>query len=499
MTSTSNRQAIQFRALSQLSKIIGGTTNSDRAVLESFNALSELLQLKRVMFGTRRPETGQIEIIAALGFGDSAKKNELYQLGSTLIETVIRSGYPEANSTESSRIICVPVRVRSRTIGSLLIEQDKKMEHLPVEEEVNFLRIVASLLGQAVELQNRIGRSLPTGRTDIKGESGNGKTLVGTSLPLRKVLEAIERVGPGDATVLIRGESGTGKELVAHAIHAASARHQASLVKVVCASLPESLLEDALFGHERGAFTGAGERKNGYLEEAAGGTVFLDEIGDVPFTTQIKLLRFLQEKTFERLGGTRPIQVNVRVIAATNHNLEELVRGGRFREDLFYRLNVVPIYLPLLRSRPDDIPLLVDYFVKVLSQSYHKEIVFSDDAIHKLQEYSWPGNVRELENFIERLIVLAPDALITAQDIVLPTIHTGLATSRSTEADRAGLIEPATTVKPLKDAEREQVIQALEEAGGIQQRAARALGITPRQLAYRIKKYDIARRSVSFE
>ncbi len=503
------RQGERLAALSEISKLVVGTTDADRATLEVFNALRDRFKILGGLLGLRNQESGKVEVVAASGFPSKLRRDAHFRWASTLLEDVVRTGYAQVianvreESTEKTALsnedqtwaVCVPIRVRGRTSGALWIEQGYTDKAGPFEEAVNFLRIVAAIVGQAYELQLRFGRTQQSSRSGDAEEFSGSRLIIGTSPVIREVLQAIDQVGPGGATVLIRGESGTGKELVAKALHQVSPRKGGPFVKVVCAALPETLLETALFGHERGAFTGATERKHGFLEEASGGTLFLDEIGEISPSTQIKLLRFLQERTFERVGGTKPISVDVRIITATNRDLELEVSRGQFREDLYYRLNVVPITLPPLRERAEDIPLLIEHFVNELSQHYKKEIVFAGDAVRKMQEYDWPGNVRELENFIERLMVLAPDRLITAKDIVLPRTQTRL---QPTSIQKPVSTELPSTRPTLHEIEREQVVKALELAGGVQTVAARQLGISPRQLAYRVKKYQIARKTVKY-
>jgi two-component system NtrC family response regulator len=296
-----------------------------------------------------------------------------------------------------------------------------------------------------------------------------------------EVLSLVRRVAASEATVLIRGESGTGKELIAKAIHYASPRSSGPLIKVNCAALPETLLESELFGHERGAFTGAVETRKGRFELADGGTLFLDEIGDLPLHLQAKLLRVLQEKEFERVGSSRSIRVNVRILSATHRDLEALVKAGRFREDLYYRLNVVTIALPPLRERRQDLPLLIDHFVRVFAEKNGKKVRgFTSAAREILLRYDYPGNVRELENIIERAIVLTRDDIIGTAD--LPLLVQEPQVEKSGESCLPAVVEGV---------ERQMIRAALARAGGVQTRAAEALGISERALRYKLKKYGL--------
>jgi len=300
--------------------------------------------------------------------------------------------------------------------------------------------------------------------------------LIGKSAAMQRVFEAIETVGPTDATVLVTGDSGTGKELVARAIHAASPRRFHPLVVIHCGALTETLLESELFGHEKGAFTGAQYRKKGKFEIAEGGTVFLDEIGDISLKTQTDLLRVLQEREITRVGGTQPIRVDFRCVAATNKDLEKLIAEGTFRPDLFYRLNVFRIDIPPLRERREDIPPLVDHFVRKFSQAMAKRIVrVAPEAMALLQSCDWPGNVRELENAVERAMVVASPAgeapELRPEDFTL-------------KLDRSG-----ASSRTLEDAERTHILRVLEECGGNQTRAAEALDIDRVTLYNKLKRY----------
>ena len=305
--------------------------------------------------------------------------------------------------------------------------------------------------------------------------------IVGDSGRMMEVLSLVRRVAPSEATVLIRGESGTGKELIAKAIHYASPRASGPLVKVNCAALPETLLESELFGHEKGAFTGAVGRRKGRFETADGGTLFLDEIGDLPLPLQAKLLRVLQEKEFERVGSSAPLRVDVRILAATHRDLEALAKAGRFRDDLYYRLNVVTIVLPPLRERRQDLPSLIDHFLKLFAEKDRKKIRgFTPEARDALLRYDYPGNVRELENIVERAVVLTRDEVIGRADLPLLVQENG-----AEESERKSL--PAT----VEGIERRMIADALSQAEGVQTRAAELLGISERALRYKLKKYGL--------
>ncbi len=307
--------------------------------------------------------------------------------------------------------------------------------------------------------------------------------IIGESLAMRGLLSLIRKVSPTDSTVLVLGESGTGKELVATSIHENSERKDKPLIKLNCAAIPEELLESELFGHEKGAFTGANKFKPGKFDMADGGTIFLDEIGDMPLNLQAKILRVLQEQEFYRVGGSRTIKVDVRVIGSTNKNLEKMVREGTFREDLFYRLNVFTLHLPPLRERKEDIPQLVDYFL----QNLPKKVEISSVALQMLIAYSWPGNIRELKNTIESASVIAENGYI--EPAQLSSNISGIFSDRDQTDLRLPVNLPLD--ERLREIEKGMIIEALRKTGGVQVRATELLGINQRSLWHRIKKYGI--------
>ncbi len=359
-------------------------------------------------------------------------------------------------------------------------------------EDFRFLAIVSLLVAQFVSLNMQVeereailSREIGSLKAEIS-EKYNHFFMVGKSPVMVEVQKLVEKVAPSRASVLLLGESGTGKTLVARIIHEMSDRVSRPFVKVNCAALPENLLESELFGHEKGAFTGATQSKPGRLEEADGGTLFLDEVGELSMAIQAKLLRFLQDREFERLGSTKTRKVNVRILAATNVDLSKAMHEGLFREDLYYRLNVFPIRAPALRERREDIPHLIEYFTQRLNKEYARTLSISPEALKILCNSDWPGNVRELENLLERLIIIMGDEEIGGRDLSLY----GLAHDRKAAA-RKEEVEAATTPTPLWEVERREVIGALERSGWIQSRAARELGLTLRQLGYRVKKFGL--------
>jgi two-component system response regulator HydG len=305
-------------------------------------------------------------------------------------------------------------------------------------------------------------------------------SIIGTSLAMKKLFETLSLVAPTEATILLLGESGTGKELMANAIHQNSPRRERPYVKVNCAALPETLLESELFGHEKGAFTGAIDKKKGRFELADGGTIFLDEIGEMSLPTQTKILRVLQEREFEPVGGTKTIKVDVRIVAATNKQLEEEVKRRTFREDLYYRINVVPITIPPLRERREDIPLLTEHFLRIYSEKNKRAIRrFEQGVIEAFMQHSWPGNVRELENIVERMVIMSKGDAIALDG--LPPALAG--------QQQEGKSTPLPT--SLKDIERDSIVKTLEQTGGNRTKTAAILGITRKTLQNKIKEYGI--------
>ena len=314
---------------------------------------------------------------------------------------------------------------------------------------------------------------------------------VGESEPMKRVFKLLARVAPSDSTVHIYGESGTGKELVARAIHDASPRKDGPFMKVHCAALAESLLESELFGHEKGAFTNAVKRKLGRFELADGGTIFLDEIGDISPAVQVKLLRVIQEKEFERVGGESPVKVDVRIVSATNKDLKKEVGEGRFREDLYYRLHILPIDLPPLRDRKGDVALLVDHFVaKLRARTRHSVVGVGPDALDALQRYPWPGNVRELENVMEQTLVFAEEETIRAEN--LPPHVLGAAAAGTTDVGLGAELDGTRSLPEiLEGLERRLIVQAFDKAGKVKTETARLLGIKTSALYYKLEKYGI--------
>jgi len=389
---------------------------------------------------------------------------------------------------QETSLIILPVQLESKILGVFAAEF-LYQEKFNFEQTKLFLEIIASLIAQAFKVENAISaerQKLADENSHLRQElkeKYDFSQIIGNSGPMRQIYDQVSQVARSNATVLLRGESGTGKEMIAHAIHYNSLRSKQSFIKVNCAALPETLIESELFGYERGAFTGAERRKKGRFELADGGTIFLDEIGDLPPQTQIKLLRVIQEREFERLGGTETIKVNVRLITATNKNLEEEISNGRFREDLFYRLNVFTIFLPPLRERKSDILLLAEHFLAKFEREHGKQIKrISTPAIDMLASYHFPGNVRELENVIERAVLVCDEQVIHGHHLP-PTLQT---------AEVSGTVTQISLVSAIEAYESDLIQDALKSTRGNVAKAAKMLDSTERILGYKIKKYGIA-------
>lgn len=386
----------------------------------------------------------------------------------------------------AATMVLVPIEISTVREGVLgvVVERDSSAAF----EVKPLLDLAASMIGQAL----RVDRALRGERERLMEENSHlmqelrekydFSHIVGTSNPMRQVYDQVTQVARSNATVLLRGESGTGKEMIANAIHYNSLRSKRPFVKINCAALPDTLIESELFGHERGAFTGADRFKKGRFEMAEGGTLFLDEIGDLPLQTQVKLLRVLQEREFERLGGSGPIKTNIRLITATNKNLEEAITAGQFREDLYYRLNVFTIFLPPLRERKPDILLLAEHFLEKYEKEHGKRIRrISTPAIDMLMSYHFPGNVRELENAIERAVLVC-DANVIHGHHLPPTLQT---------AEVSGTVTKLTLSSAVEAFERDLIQDTLKSTSGNIAKAARQLDSTERILGYKIKKYGI--------
>ncbi|MCE5341638.1 MAG: sigma 54-interacting transcriptional regulator [Planctomycetaceae bacterium] len=492
--------------LGDMARAFAESLNLELTMKAILKSLDTHVKLQKGTITLLDPETETINIKVAHGLSEKSKQLGSYKVGEGVTGTVVQTGkeivVPDISKdnrflhrtharkdSEGKQIsfYCVPIKLEGKTIGTLSVDRQAHKTD-DVHSVLNLLNVIATMIAQAVKLNKLVEsdrRQLSEENIRLRQELKthfNIDNMVGTSNAIKQIYRLIEQVADSNATVLIRGESGTGKDLVAHAIHYNCSRASKPFVKVNCTALPETLLESELFGHEKGAFTGATERKIGRFEKASGGTIFLDEIGDFSMNLQVKLLRIIQFKEFERVGGTDTIKANVRIVVATNKNLEEQIKEKLFREDLYYRINVFPIFLPPLRERKDDIMLLADYFLEQFARENNKRITrISTPAIEMLTSYHWPGNVRELENCIERAILLCNDDVIRSEH--LPPSLQMIKKSES--------LTGRSLTEIIENKEKELIIDSLKKYSGQQRKAATELGLTERILGYKIKKYGI--------
>ncbi|MDR0701615.1 MAG: nif-specific transcriptional activator NifA [Azoarcus sp.] len=501
----------QMTALYKVSQILSCSLNYRETIGEVLHILDEDAGLTRGLVSVVEPDGGLL-VQRVHGIDTDHLEPVRYRPGEGIIGFVMEKNLPVIiprigddrrfiNKTgvydPDLPIIAVPIKAAGSLKGVLAVQPATEDAPL-LEEHARFLEMIASLVGQSLRLSLQVEqekRSMQEERDSLRRtvrQQHGMDSIAGRSAAMRRIFEQVRLVSKWNTTVLIRGETGTGKELIANAIHYNSPRASGPLVKLNCAALPESLLESELFGHERGAFTGAVGSRKGRFEQADGGSLFLDEIGEISPAFQAKLLRVLQEGEFERVGGSRSIKVDVRIIAATHRDLEAAVEAGNFREDLFYRLNVMPLYLPPLRERPEDIPEISRHLLARIADGQKRKLTLNDAALRSLAHYEWPGNVRELENCLERAAVLSENGVIDSGLIRFP--------QRERSAPRAHPpIRPAALEFPEETdtdpederSEREYVIDALERSGWVQAKAARLLNMTPRQIAYRIRTLNI--------
>ena len=487
---------------------IGNALSGSQAPRAAFVRVLELLNREHGMLrGTvtlldRKSSEIRVEVSHGL---TEAGKSARYRLGEGITGRVVETGKPivvpqvsrepmflnrgqrQDLHKQEITFMCVPIVVTGKPVGALGVDVrfEKNRDY---DSELKFLSIISAMMAQAVKADHLVDderKRLIDENTHLLEELKERyefSNIIGTAGPMRQVYEQIAQVAHTNTTVMIRGESGTGKELIAHAIHYNSPRAQKPFIKVSCAALPDSLIESELFGYEKGAFTGAHVRKKGRFELAEGGTLFLDEIGDINISTQIKLLRVLQEREFERLGGTETVRANVRLIAATNKDLEQAMRESQFREDLYYRLNVFTIFVPPLRERKSDLLLLSDHFLQKYSREHKKDIRrISTPAIDMLTSYHWPGNVRELENVIERSVLVCDGGVIHGHHLP-PTLQT---------AQASGTVTRLSLLEAVAAYEKDIVQDALKTTRGNRAKAARLIGATERIINYKIRKYEI--------
>ena len=502
---TSNAQQ-QISALHDIGQILGSTTQFEDALNSILKLMCDQLDMSLGTVSLLSQEETQVSIDIAYGLSASEIKRGHYQVGEGITGKVVESGKAvivprisseplflnrtrahESSEKEQISFICVPILLQQKVVGTVSVDTPYEND-LRLQETVRLLTIVTVMIGQSVAARQRARAEQDQLRNENQRlkkelqERFHPTNLIGNSRPMQKVGEQIGQVAPSDATVMLRGESGTGKELVADALHYNSLRANKPFVKVHIASLPETLVESELFGHERGAYTGASASRAGRFERADGGTIFLDEIGELSPTVQIKLLRVLQNREVERLGGRGPIEVDVRVVAATHVDLEKAVEAGTFRADLFYRLNVCPVFIPPLRERKSDIVQLADHFLEKYGNHHNKELRrISTPAIDMMMRYHWPGNVRELENCIERAVILSADGVIHGHHLP-PSLQT---------ADATGTPVSGSFEVLMQAYEREILVEAVKNSRGNMAKASRLLGTTTRILSYRLQKLDI--------
>jgi Nif-specific regulatory protein len=459
-------------------------------------------------FTLRKPDTDIFVIEASRGLTAEEKKRGQYKLGEGITGRVAQTGQSalipditkdprflnltKSRTNKQTAFICVPVICRKAVIGTMSIDLSLTTDVEELRRYQRFLELVANILAEAVasireELEEREGLISENERLRRQlGDRYRMNNIIGNCSAMRSVYEQIVQVAESTATVLIRGESGTGKELIARAVHYGSERRNNAFISVNCAALPENLIESELFGHEKGAFTGATQQRKGRFELANGGTIFLDEIGDISPAVQVRLLRVLQERTFERVGSSESVTVNVRILAATSRNLEKEMADGAFREDLYYRLNVFPIILPPLRERRSDIMLLADHFLQKYGEMYGKNIKrISTSAINMMMAYHWPGNVRELENCLERAVLTASDEVVHGYNLP-PSLQT------SDETHTSIFPKDGADIKTMVESyEKEIIIDSLKKHRGNAAASARYLNTTQRIINYRIQKLGI--------
>ena len=496
----------ELSLLFEISQVLDASMDLRDVVGPILNTMGKHLGTERGALTLLNRETGEIFIESGVGMSREQLKRGRYQLGEGITGKVVQTGKPavvphiseeplfldrtgargDLNRKDIS-FLCAPIKLGEEVIGALSVDR-VFTDEVDLEEDLRLLSIITHMIAQAVKLRQESAEQQQrlleenTRLQETLKDKFQPTNIIGKSKAMQMVYDLIAQVSATNTTVLIRGQSGTGKELVAHAIHYNSLRAPKPFIKVNCAALPETVIESELFGHEKGAFTGAINMRKGRFELAQGGTIFLDEVGDLSPTTQIKLLRVLQEREFERVGGTATIKCDVRVITATNRDLEELIEQQRFRQDLYYRLNVFPIHVPPLSERGTDILLLANYFAEKFGKANHKNIKrISTPSIDMLLSYHWPGNVRELENCIERAVLLSSDGVIHGHHLP-PTLQT---------AEASDTLPQGTLESALNHLEYELLVEALKNSRGNKAKAARALGITERIMGLRVAKHGV--------
>jgi Nif-specific regulatory protein len=499
----SNNDMIQ--SLYRISEIVAKCSDLEKAMELVMDEFAESLGIIQAMLTILNRNSSRICLEVAFGLTDEQKERGIYKIGEGIIGDVVKQGRPLViphisdeprflNKTRSTNknydensFISVPIMAKDQVLGALSVKLTYTRER-SLDTDLQLITIISSLFARLVRSrQDKIEEleKLHYARLREQGlYSYNDRisSLVGESDKMQAVYDLIRKVAGTNATILIRGESGVGKELVAKAIHEQSPRCKMPMIKVNCAAIPEMLIESELFGYEKGAFTGADKQHKGRFELAQKSSIFLDEIGDLSPNLQVKLLRVLQEKEFQRLGGTETLKADVRIITATNRDLEELMLKNEFREDLYYRLNVFPLFIPPLRDRRDDIPVLVNHFIEKYNKIHGLEIKrISSTAIDLLMTYHWPGNIRELENCIERASILSTDKVIRSHNLP-PTLQSAASTHSRVDGGLEAMLE---------NVEKQMLIDALNMSKGNLTKAAEQLKLTERIMGLRIKKYQI--------
>ncbi|KOX56204.1 sigma-54-dependent Fis family transcriptional regulator [Methylobacterium fujisawaense] len=520
-TSSTYWRTQEMFLIQEVMNLVGKGLHLDQVAREMLHLLSEIVGLNRGRIVLKDPDGAGYRIAHSYGLTREEVARGRYAPGEGITGRVIQDGHLVivqdidndpvflGRAVERARLprgavsfLALPIRVEQRTVGAIACHRIRHRER-PLSDDLTLLRIIATMVSQLLTLNERVERKTRAleEHNDMLARELRIKRarygIIGTSPALLRALVQVEKVADATASVLLLGESGTGKELFARALHLASPRRDRPFVKVNCAAIPESLFESELFGHERGAFTGAVAARAGWFEQASGGTIFLDEIGEMPAILQTKLLRTLQEGTVVRLGGKREIRVDMRLVAATNRDLAAEVAHGRFREDLFYRLNVIPITLPPLAERRDDIPDLVLHFLTQANQANQRNVNLTRSAVAHLARQPWPGNIRQLANFIERLVLLASEGVLDVDD--LQPMLGGVTVSGAVAPGPARHIVPTggdpvhamgglRPYLPADSHDGAQLRLALTQAGGNKTRAAQRLGLTERQFSYRWRK-----------
>jgi Nif-specific regulatory protein len=515
--------------LEQVMALVGRSLSPDVTLREMLHLMSELLGLNRGRVVLLDEETDTASIRFAYGLTRKETALGVYKVGEGITGRVLAAGQltivqdidqeprflfravQRAHLPEGMvSFIAMPIKIEQKTVGVLACHRIR-IRNRALSDDLTILRILATLAGQLLQLQAtlRARTKVLEQRNEMLSRALQTEAarygIVGTAPSVLQAISELERVSDATASVLLMGASGTGKELFARALHLASPRREQPFIKINCAAIPETLFESELFGYERGAFTGANAARAGWFEQANTGTIFLDEIGELPLSMQTKLLRTLQEGTITRLGGKREIAIDVRLVAATNRDLEQEAARGAFRQDLYYRLNVIPIRLPALADRREDIPALVLHFLNHINQTHQRNVNLTQAAINRLQNHDWPGNIRELSNLIERLVLLAQGAIVDEAEVerILPKPD---ATDRASSAPAAvpsrvarhdapaaddrvpSLVRPYT---PAHSHSAQTLQQALIDCGGNKSRAAQMLGLTVRQFVYRLEKLGV--------